>query len=96
VRFRNGTLTSSTLDWENDLIDRAIDGKGDDIIIGRLVADNIQPFAGGVDSINARSGDDFIYTVDNTVDEIECGDGNDTVRKDAEDTATNCENVTNS
>lgn len=93
VRFRNATLTSSTLDWENDLIDRVIDGKGDDIIIGRLTADNIAPFAGGSDSINARSGDDFIYTVDNTVDQIECGDGNDTIRKDQEDIATNCESV---
>ena len=93
VRPRNGTLTS-TLDWENDLVDGVIDGKGDDAIIGRLVADNIQPFAGGSDSINARSGDDFIYTADNTVDEIECGEGNDTITKDVEDTATNCENVT--
>lgn len=94
VRRRDGT-PGSTLDWENDLIDRVIDGKGDDIIIGRLTADNIQPFAGGADSVNARSGDDFIYTVDETVDEIECGEGFDTVRKDAEDTATNCEQVTN-
>jgi hypothetical protein len=33
-----------------------------------------------------RGGGDFL-------DEIECGDGNDTVRKDAEDIATNCETV---
>lgn len=94
VRRRDGT-PGSTLNWENDLIDGAIDGKGDDVIIGRLTADNIQPFAGGSDSINARSGDDFIYTADETVDTIECGEGNDTIRKDAEDTATNCEDVTN-
>ena len=94
VRRRDGSL-GSTLDWENDLIDRVIDGEGDDVIIGRLTADNIQPFAGGSDSVNARSGDDFIYTVDETADTIECGDGEDTIRKDLEDTATNCENVTN-
>ena len=67
----------------------------DDVIIGRLTADNIQPFAGGSDSVNARSGDDFIYTADETADTIECGDGFDTVRKDPEDTATNCADVTN-
>lgn len=94
VRRKDGTL-GSTLNWENDLVDGVIDGEGDDVIIGRLVADNIQPFAGGSDSVNARSGDDFIYTADDTVDTIECGEGNDTVRKDAEDTATNCEDVTN-
>ena len=94
VRRRDGT-PGSTLDWENDLVDRVIDGEGDDVIIGRLTADNIQPFAGGSDSVNARSGDDFIYTVDDTVDEIECVDGEDTIRKDLEDTATNCEHVTN-
>jgi RTX calcium-binding nonapeptide repeat (4 copies) len=95
VRMRNGTLTN-TLDWDNDLIDIVTnDGKGDDIIIGRLVADNIQPSAGGTDSINARSGDDFIYTVDGVKDDIECGDGDDTVRKDTEDTASHCETVNN-
>ncbi len=94
VRLRNATLTSSTLDWENDLIDGVMDGQGDDIIIGRLGADNIQPFAGGEDSVNARSGDDFIYTLDDTVDQIECGDGFDEIRKDTEDIATNCEDVT--
>jgi len=93
VRLRNGTLTN-TLDWDNDLIDVVTnDGKGNDIIIGRLVADNIQPSAGGKDSINARSGDDFIYTLDDTVDSIECGEGNDEVRKDTEDTVSNCETV---
>ncbi len=93
VMRRDGTLTN-TLDWENDLIDRVIDGKGDDLIIGRLTADNIQPFAGGSDRVNARAGNDFIYTVDGTVDSIECGEGNDEIRKDAEDAATNCESVT--
>ena len=48
---------------------------------------------GGADPVDARSGDDFIYAVADFLDEIECGDGNDTVRKDAEDTATNCEPV---
>lgn len=95
VRMKDGT-PASTLDWENDLVDGVIDGKGDDIIIGRLTDDNIQPFAGGADRINARSGDDFIYAADDTVDSIECGDGFDTIRKDAEDTATNCESVTSS
>jgi len=94
VRPRNGTLTN-TLDWENDLIDGAFDGEGDDVIIGRLVADNFQLFNGGADSVNARGGDDFIYAADDTVDEIECGEGNDQVRKDAEDVATNCETVQN-
>ncbi len=94
VRRRDGS-PGSTLNWENDLIDRVIDGEGDDIIIGRLTPDNIQPFAGGSDEINARSGDDFIYTVDETADTIECGDGEDTIRKDLEDTATNCEHVAN-
>jgi len=95
VRMRDG-MPASTLDWENDLIDGVIDGKGDDSIIGRLAADNIQTFVHrGSDSVNARSGDDFIYTADDTVDTIECGDGFDTVRKDLEDNATNCESVTN-
>ena len=48
---------------------------------------------GGADSADARSGDDSIYAVDDLPDEIECGDGNDPVRKDAEDIATNCETV---
>lgn len=92
VRKRDGT-PGSTLNWENALVDGVIDGEGDDVIIGRLVADNIQPLAGGSDSVNARSGDDFIYTADDTADTIECGEGNDTITKDAEDTATNCEEV---
>ena len=48
---------------------------------------------GGADSVDARSGDDFTYAVADLPDEIGRGDGNDTVRKDAEDIATNCETV---
>jgi hypothetical protein len=80
--------TTNRLNWDNNLIDVVSDGKGDDTITGRDVADNIQPFS------SRNGGDDFVYSVDDdSPDVIDCGDGNDTVRKDAEDTTTNCENV---
>lgn len=89
--IRNASKTS-ILNWEDNLIDGVVDGKGDDKIIGRDVNDNLQPFAGGVDIIKARGGDDFVYTLDGVAgDQIDCGDGNDRVTKDAGDTAINCE-----
>jgi Ca2+-binding RTX toxin-like protein len=85
---------TNTLNWSDDLIDVVSnDGMGDDTIIGRDVADNIQPSAGGTDFVNARGGNDFIYTIDGVADDIDCGDGNDTLRKDASDTNRNCETV---
>lgn len=90
VKTANG---KNTLNWQDDLIDSIVDGEGDDTIVGRDVGDNIQPFAGGVDQVRARGGDDFVYAADGFVDEVDCGKGNDTVRGDAGDAIVNCETV---
>ena len=89
---RNKTK-SSTLDWEADLIDVVIDGKGDDTITGREVGDNIQLFDGGGDKVFALGGDDFVYSLNGKGgDVIDCGAGTkDEVRMDANDTQVNCE-----
>lgn len=86
---------SSTLDWEGDLIDQVIDGKGDDTITGREVGDNIQLFNPGENVVFALGGDDFVYSRNGKGgDEIDCGAGaNDEVRPDAGDTHVNCEVV---
>jgi Ca2+-binding RTX toxin-like protein len=100
IRLKSGSrrevtnaAKTSTLDWEDDLIDGVVDGGGDDKIRGRPVADNIQVFGGhkDADTILAGGGDDFIYSVDSDGDDfIDCGAGlNDEVRKDPGDTAIN-------
>jgi Ca2+-binding RTX toxin-like protein len=89
VRNETGT---STLDWENNLIDGVIDGGGDDTIRGRAVGDNIQVFGGrnDKDTILAGRGADNLYTADEDNDDvIDCGDGDgavDMVTKDSGDT----------
>jgi hypothetical protein len=94
---KNAT-TGSTLNWEDNLIDRVIDGGGDDTVKGREDADNIQVFGGknDKDTVFAGGGDDFIFTIDGDgLDVIDCGSGsNDSLRKDPGDMQTNCEHVT--
>jgi Ca2+-binding RTX toxin-like protein len=87
------TTKTSTLDWEADLIDIVIDGKGDDTITGREVGDNIQLFNPGNNVVFALGGDDFVFSRNGQGgDVIDCGAGaNDEVRMDAGDTQVNCE-----
>ena len=84
---------TSTLNWEADLIDRVIDGKGRDTITGREVGDNIQLFYGNGDKVFALGGDDFVYSRNGKGgDVIDCGAGTkDEVRMDANDSQVNCE-----
>jgi serralysin len=90
------TSRSSTLNWEADLIDVVIDGKGDDTITGREVGDNIQLFYPGNNEVFALGGDDFVYARNGAGgDVIDCGAGDkDEVRMDAGDTQVNCEVLT--
>ena len=92
---RNKAKTS-TLNWEADLIDVVIDGKGDDTITGREVGDNIQLFYPGNNEVFALGGDDFVYARNGAGgDVIDCGAGDkDEVRMDAGDTQVNCEVLT--
>jgi Ca2+-binding RTX toxin-like protein len=87
---------SSTLDWDADLVDVVIDGKGDDTITGREVGDNIQLFYPGNNVVFALGGDDFVYSRNGGGgDVIDCGAGDkDEVRMDAGDTQVNCEVLT--
>ncbi len=94
---KNASRTS-TLNWDNNLIDVVVDGEGNDTIIGRNVRDGLQASNGGVDTINANGGDDFVYARDSSGaevdgDQIDCGNGNDMVAMDPADTAVNCERV---
>lgn len=88
---------TSQLNWSNDLIDIVSDrSSGHDRIVGRDVADNIQlgNYGSATKTISAGGGNDSVNTFNGIGgDLIDCGDGNDTVRKDAGDFTANCENV---
>jgi RTX calcium-binding nonapeptide repeat (4 copies) len=93
---KNAT-TGSTLNWEDNLIDIVVSGKGDDTVIGRAVADKIVDPGGSddQDTIFAGGGDDFISTFDGDgLDVVACDGGtNDKLRKDAGDMQFDCELV---
>jgi Ca2+-binding RTX toxin-like protein len=93
--------TGSTLDWEDNLIDRVVTGEGDDVVTGRAAADTIVDpgtgpgTLGDHDTIFAGDGDDFVFTLDGDgLDNVACGGGtNDLLLKDAGDMQTGCERV---
>ena len=93
---KNAT-TGSTLNWEDNLIDIVVSGKGDDTVIGRAVADKIVDPGGSddQDTIFAGGGDDFISTFDGDgLDVVACDGGtNDKLRKHAGDMQFDCELV---
>jgi Ca2+-binding RTX toxin-like protein len=68
-------------------------GPGDDTLLGGLGRDRLVGGAGR-DAIVGGAGNDAINSVDNEVDQISCGDGNDTVRADRGDSvSSDCEHV---
>jgi Ca2+-binding RTX toxin-like protein len=72
--------------------DRVAGGPGDDTLDGGTENDRV--FGGkGVDDISGGDGDDHIFARDHQADTIDCGAGEDTVKADAKDTLTGCENA---
>lgn len=77
-------------------------GGGDDILNGDEGNDTLDAGAGndkltgatGTDTFTAGAGDDTIVAADGLAEKVDCGDGNDTVTADAQDTLVSCENVT--
>jgi Ca2+-binding RTX toxin-like protein len=77
-------------------------GGGDDILNGDEGNDSLDSGAGndkltgatGTDGFAAGAGDDAIVAADGLAEKVDCGDGNDTVTADAQDTLTGCENTT--
>jgi Ca2+-binding RTX toxin-like protein len=84
-------------------VERAIGTPGDDVMTGDegdqaiLGGDgqDILDGAGGSDFISGQGGDDTITSRDGTADEVQCGEGNDTVLADQRDVVSaDCEAVT--
>jgi Ca2+-binding RTX toxin-like protein len=77
----------------NDQLDG---GSGNDLLVGGDGNDTIVG-GSGIDTVQAGAGDDVIRAADDSADNVDCGDGNDTVYVEsdapARDTLTNCETV---
>jgi Ca2+-binding RTX toxin-like protein len=77
----------------NDQLDG---GSGNDLLVGGDGSDTIVG-GSGVDTIQAGAGDDVIRAADDSADNVDCGDGNDTVYVEsdapARDVLTSCETV---
>jgi len=67
-------------------------GSGDDFVDAGPGTDVINPGPGN-DQVRGGEGSDTISTQDGQVDEVDCGDGTDTVTADRADVVKNCETV---
>ena len=67
-------------------------GPGDDTLEGGALRDTITGGA-GADDVFAGDGDDSVLVRDGEIDEVDCGDGADTVQADVVDVLTGCEGV---
>lgn len=85
VRSASG---ADTADWENDVVDGAIDlSRGDDRIRGNARANLLAAFYGD-NAVRAGGGDDHVDVGDGDGgDTVRCGKGEDVVIRDAEDPA---------
>jgi hypothetical protein len=106
----SGSVGSDTLisgDAADDLSgeqgnDTLSSGNGDDIVNGDEGADKLDSGAGndtvtggtGTDTINAGAGDDKLFAADGIAEQVNCGDGADTITADQADTLAGCEDVT--
>lgn len=81
--------------------DNLAGGAGDDILNGDEGSDVLDGGAGndqlvggtGTDTFSAGPGDDKISAADGLAEQVDCGDGNDTVTADTADTLVGCENT---
>ena len=91
---RSKSDDSGTVNWDGDVIDDVSDSPGDDTINGNSANNHIYAHGGGTDTISTGDGDDLIYVTTPDQDDasegdiVECGEGNDTVRRDPPDPAT--------
>jgi Ca2+-binding RTX toxin-like protein len=65
-------------------IEHAITGEGDDVIEGSDVGEQLEP-RGGRDIVRAAGGDDVLDTRDGIADDVDCGEGRDTLAADLAD-----------
>jgi Ca2+-binding RTX toxin-like protein len=70
--------------------DRLTGGPGTNVLVGGAGGDTLDG-AAGVDTVQAGEGEDTIEARDGAVDQIDCGDGQDTAHVDGNDALTSCE-----
>ena len=92
---------TSTVNWDDNVIDTVYDGGGDDEIKGNGLPNFIHVDGSGTDTVFAGGGDDHIYAADSRVDHVDCGevliggaDHDEVVYDFSKDVLINCEDKT--